>query len=299
MTMTAISPVEQGQGDYLAPDWAIHQGDCLEVMPREIADASIDAVIADLPYGTTGCAWDTIVPLEALWHQLRRVMKPNTPVILTAAQPFSSMLVMSNPKWYRYEWIWEKPIGTGHLNAERQPLRSHESILVFSSESAPPYCPQMEVGAPYTPFTSSRYDTTEVYGRQISRHRGSDGSRYPKTVLRFAHEQQQERFHPNQKPVALMAYLARTYVKPGALVLDMTMGSGSTGVACIREGCRFVGIEKDAKYCQIAERRLVEATQQTPLFGREATSPNATPTHVTPALFTTENEPEVLTHAAK
>lgn len=204
-------------------------------------------VLADLPYGTTACKWDSTLDMTRLWAEYKRLLKPNGVVVLTAAQPFTWRLCASNPEWFRYELIWEKSNGTNPLLVRKQPFRCHENILVFYQRQ-PTYNPQMTYGhSNYSAFVDEQRSIGEAYGGMSSRHQGNtDGSRFPRSVQYF----QQERGgkHPTQKPVALMAWLIRTYTDPGELVVDNTMGSGTTGVACQQEGRRFVGIELDETY---------------------------------------------------
>ena len=230
-------------------------GDCLDLLPT-IADDSVDMLLVDLPYGTTACKWDSIIPLEKLWEQYNRVCKQSAAMVFTAAQPFTAILAASNIQNLKYEWIWEKPQGTNPMNAKVMPLKSHENILVFYRKK-PTYNPQMWYSTPYSGFKSDTAKIGEVYGSAKSKHRDNpEGSRYPKTVLKF---KQEKGFNPTQKPVNLMEYLIKTYSNPGETVLDNTMGSGTTGVACVRCGRNFVGMESDAEYYKIAEQRINEA----------------------------------------
>ncbi len=228
----------------------LERGDCLERM-AELPAGSVDLVLADLPYGMTACKWDSVIPFGPLWTQYQRVLRPRGAVVLTASQPFTAALVMSNPAWFRYEWIWRKEAPTGFLDARRKPLKEHESILVFS-EKAPRYFPQglIELKQKKT-GTNSR-----VYGRR-DKEFTTTHTQYPRTVLHFARDR--PRTHPTQKPVALVEYLVRTYTRPGETVLDNTMGSGTTGVACVHTGRRFVGIERDAAYFELALGRIQQA----------------------------------------
>lgn len=228
-------------------------GCCLERM-TEIPDGSVDMVLCDLPYGTTVCKWDAVIPFEPMWAAYRRICKKNAAIVLTANQPFTSALVMSNAKAFKYEWIWKKNRGTNPLSVNFQPLRNHESVLVFY-QSAPTYNPQMTSGKPYGGFKSStNADIGKIYRADQSRHRDNPtGSRFPLSTQEFAGERG---LHPTQKPVALMEYLIRTYTNSGETVLDNTMGSGTTGVACVNTGRRFIGIERDPKYFQIASERI-------------------------------------------
>ncbi len=227
-------------------------GDCLDLLPT-IADDSINLLLVDLPYGTTACKWDSIIPLDKLWEQYNRVCKEDAAMVFTAAQPFTTVLAASNIKNLKYEWIWEKPQGTNPMNAKVMPLKSHENILVFYRKKST-YNPQMWYSTPYSGFKSDTAKIGEVYGKAQSKHRDNpDGSRYPKTVLKF---KQEKGLHPTQKPVALMEYLIETYSNPGDTVLDNTMGSGTTGVACVRTDRNFVGMESDVEYYNLAQERI-------------------------------------------
>lgn len=227
-------------------------GDCLDILPT-LADHSVDMVLVDLPYGTTACKWDSIIPLDQLWAQYNRICKEDGAMVFTAAQPFTTVLAASNLDNFRYEWIWEKPQGTNPMNAKVMPLKSHENILVFYRKK-PVYHPQMWYSTPYSGFSSNTSKIGEVYGRAQSKHRDNpDGSRYPKTILKF---KQEKGLHPTQKPVDLMKYLIKTYTHPGDTVLDNTMGSGTTGVAAVECGRNFIGIESDLEYYKIAKERI-------------------------------------------
>jgi len=229
-------------------------GDCLENLGL-LADRSIDLLVADLPYGTTACKWDSLIPLDRLWRELNRVCKEDAAMVLTAQQPFTWALCASNPRAFRYELIWEKPNGTNPFQARSMPMKKHENILVFCRK-APPYTPQMLAGQPYR--WNSRRSRGEAGGigqlrdTPIENH----GTRYPGSVLQFP---QERGLHPTQKPVALMAWLIRTFSKEGDTVLDPTMGSGTTGVAAVLEGRRFVGIERDRGYFDGAAARIADA----------------------------------------
>jgi len=230
----------------------LHLGDCLEIMPQ-LEDNSVDLLLVDLPYGTTACKWDSIIPLDKLWEQYNRVCKDDAAMVFTAAQPFTTVLAYSNLDNFRYEWIWEKPQGTNPMNAKVMPLKSHENILVFYRKK-PKYNPQMWYSTPYSGFSSDEKKIGEVYGEAKSKHRDNpDGSRYPKTVLKYG---QEKGFHPTQKPVGLMEYLIKTYSDEGDVVLDNTMGSGTTGVAAMNTNRKFIGIESDPKYFEIAKNRI-------------------------------------------
>lgn len=229
-------------------------GDCLELLPA-IPDGSVNMILCDLPYGTTACAWDSVIPMNKLWEQYYRVCKPNAAMVFTAVQPFTTVLASSNLEHFRYEWIWEKPQGTNPMNAQVMPLKAHENILVFYAKK-PTYNPQMWYSTPYSGFSSNTKKIGEVYGDAASKHRDNpDGSRYPKTILRF---KQEKGFHPTQKPVDLMRYLIRTYTNEGDVILDNTMGSGTTCVAAALERRQYIGMESDKGYYDIAVSRVNE-----------------------------------------
>lgn len=231
-------------------------GDCLERM-AEIEDGSVDAIICDPPYGTTACKWDAVIPFEPMWQQVWRVLKPNGAAVFTASQPFTSALVMSQAGKFRHSWAWRKNRASGHLNAKIAPMRGHEDILTFSNKS-PKYNPQMSTGAPYK-WNSTRTEGS-CYGPHVN-HKpiANEGERYPVSVIDFPVEVGQ---HPTQKPVALMEYLIRTYTNERETVLDFTMGSGTTGVACANTNRQFIGIERDPAYFQIAQQRIEEAQRR-------------------------------------
>ncbi|WP_439885802.1 DNA-methyltransferase [Pseudomonas syringae] len=234
----------------------LYQGDCLEVMKR-LPDASVDMVLADLPYGTTQCAWDVIIPFEALWEQYLRIAKPHSAIVLCAAQPFTSLMVSSNVRDYKYEWIWEKGAATGFLNAKKQPLRAHESAQVFYRKQ-PVYNPRMTTG--HERKTSKRKSVeSECYGKALNLTEYDSTERYPRSVQFFSSDKQTASYHPTQKPVAWMDFLISTYTNPGQIVMDNTMGSGTTGVACIQSGRRFIGIERDAAIFGTASERIAAA----------------------------------------
>ena len=233
-------------------------GDCLDVM-KDLPDNEIDLILCDLPYSLTVLEWDNIIPLEPLWEQYNRIAKENAAMVFTASQPFTTILISSNIKNFRYEWIWEKPQGTNPMAAKFMPLKSHENILVFYRKK-PTYNPQMWRSTPYSGFKSNTKNIGEAYGNLKSQHRdNTDGSRYPKTVLKF---KQEKGYHPTQKPVPLMEYLIKTYSNEGDLVLDNTMGSGTTGVAAIQCDRRFIGIESDSTYYDIAMKRIQQTEKE-------------------------------------
>lgn len=225
-------------------------GDCLERM-KEIPDDSVDMVLADPPYGTTQCKWDSIIDLTLMWEQLKRVIKPNGAIVLMGQTPFDKVLGSSNLKMLRYEWIWSKPQGTGHLNAKKMPLKSTENALVFYN-TQPVYNPQMRTG--FKPYTCKSGNGSENYGDQVSVKTLNNGDRYPLNILEF--KKDKGRQHPTQKPVALMEYLIKTYTNEGETVLDFAIGSGTTGVAAKNLSRNFIGIELDENYFKIAAERI-------------------------------------------
>lgn len=226
-------------------------GDCLDRM-KEIPDGSVDMVLADPPYGTTACKWDSIIPLGAMWTELKRVVKSNGAIVMTAAQPFSSILGASNIKMLRYSWVWKKSAATGHLNAKRMPMKNHEDVLVFYSKQ-PIYNPQ---GLAAYGKVVRRGGNGGCYGKS-GKSNIQESTGYPRTVQEFNSEG--KTVHPTQKPVALMEYLIRTYTNEGDTVLDFTMGSGTTGVAAVNTGRSFIGIEMDEGYFEIAKKRIEDA----------------------------------------
>lgn len=232
------------------PSIDLRLGDCLELM-RDIPDESVNMILCDLPYGTTANAWDTRLPFESLWEQYRRIITPRGAIVLTAQMPFTALLALSNPRWLRYEWVWLKESGTGHLNANRAPLKRHENILVFS-KGTPPYYPQYTSGTPYTNRGGTRRSSN--YGAHTPSARVNQGRRCPTTDLLFPRDP--DRIHPTQKPVALFAYLIRTYTLPGALVLDNCSGVATTAIACLREARRSICIEKDPHYYDLGRARV-------------------------------------------
>lgn len=249
-------------------DVNLHLGDCLEVM-KSIPDKSVDAIITDLPYGTTACAWDSIIPLEPMWEQVKRICKGV--FVTTASQPFTSKLVMSNLAWFRYTWVYKKTIKTGHLNVHRKPLIGHEDICVFS-ENGSTYNPQMEIihtNKPRVRRSMRPVYSDSAYGVADKPTERTEKDKYPSTILmgfydkeRHVSSRSQVDRHPTKKPVSLYKYLVKTYTNEGDTVLDITMGSGTTGVACVQTGRNFIGIEIDPTYYAIAEKRIRDAQQQ-------------------------------------
>ena len=249
----------------------IYCGDCLEIMPL-LADKAIDMILCDLPYGTTACKWDAIIPFEPLWAQYRRITKPNAAIVLTASQPFTTALIASNMREFRYCWYWKKSVGSGFQNAKRQPLRLIEEVAVFYRKP-PRYIPQglVRIDAPRVNKISaadSIVGGTSGRGglRTVGNEWVQEFTNYPRNVLEFP-APTAGRQHPTQKPVALFEYLIKTYTNEGDLVLDNCAGSGTTGVACKRLNRKFILIEKEQKYCEIAKNRLQNEVE--PLFKSE------------------------------
>jgi DNA modification methylase len=234
--------------------------DCFDVFPF-IEDKSIDAIICDLPYGTTNCKWDSVLNLNKLWEQYKRIIKPNGVIILFAQTPFDKVLGSSNLKWLKYEWIWEKTSATGHLNAKKMPMKAHENILVFYNK-VPKFNPQKTEGHKRKISKSEHKincKESDVYnkGQKLTTYDSTD--RYPRSVQVFASDKQKTKLdgtiHPTQKPLELMEYLVKTYTNEGDMVLDNTMGSGTTNLACIKLNRKSIGIEKEKQYYDVAVRR--------------------------------------------
>ena len=232
----------------------LYKGDCL-IESEKIETGSVDLILTDLPYGTTACKWDSIIDLPKLWMQIERIIKDNGVILLFAQTPFDKVLGASNLPLLRYEWLWVKEQGTGNLNANKMPLKKHENILVFYKK-LPIYNPQMTEGDAYE--IKRNKNTNEIFGKTGTKDgyiTKNNGERYPTTILNFNRELR-NRLHPTQKPVALLEYLIKTYTNEEMTVVDLTMGSGSTGVACKNTNRNFIGIEKDDKYFEIAEKRI-------------------------------------------
>tara|TARA_R110000822_G_scaffold254332_3_gene380635 strand:+ start:3971 stop:4711 length:741 start_codon:yes stop_codon:yes gene_type:complete len=245
------------------------QGDCLERM-KEIPDNSVDMVLADPPYGTTNNKWDSIIPLEPMWEQLKRIIKPKGAIVLTSQTPFDKVLGASNLPMLKYEWIWEKTAATGHLNAKKMPMKAHENTLVFSDDDAehcnmmvfykklPTYNPQKTEG--HKPVNSfNKNSDSWNYGKQRPVSGGGNTDRYPRSVIIFASDKQKSKLHPTQKPVALGEYLIETYTNEGDTVVDFCYGSGSFGVAAKNLKRRFIGIEKEVDIFNTGKARIEAA----------------------------------------
>jgi len=248
---------------------SIFEGDCIDIM-KQFPDNCIDMILCDLPYGTTQNKWDSIIPLDELWHEYKRIIKENGAIVLTSQGLFTAQLMLSNPKQFKYKWVWEKSKPTNFLNAKKQPLRKYEDVCVFYKKQ-PVYNPQMVQGEPYDKgFRKNQLSGS--YGDFQPVHVHSDGKRYPTDVIYFkTAESEGEVIHPTQKPVELGRYFVRTYTNPGALVLDNTFGSGSFLLSALLEGRNFVGIEKnkdvhlfkekEIDYILAAKRRLYKGWQ--------------------------------------
>lgn len=242
------------------------QGDCLGVM-KDIPDGSVDMVLTDPPYGTTACKWDSVIPFEPMWEQLKRVTKKSGAIVMTASQPFTSALIMSNTKMFKYCWVWEKDKPTNFALANKQPMKYHEDVCVFYCKQ-PTYNKQMQ---PREGSGKQRLKYKVDNSNRKSEHLSiSDQPKFynpdlknPSTVQKFSTGRRQDSVHPTQKPVALMEYLIKTYTNKGDTVLDFTMGSGTTGVACVNTGRDFIGIELDETYFGIAQDRIKEAQKET------------------------------------
>lgn len=250
----------------------IYNRECLEAM-QEIESQSIDMILCDLPYGTTNCKWDVIIPFDKLWEQYKRIIKDNGAIVLTAAQPFTSLLVCSNLEMFKYEWIWEKHQGTGFLNAKKQVLRIHENIVVFYKNQCT-YNPQKTTGHRFVGKDKQRRPASiGVYRKlDIKTSYKDDGTRYPVSVQKFDYDSDRynssifKNRHPTQKPVALFEYLIKTYTNENDLVLDNCIGSGTTAIAALNTNRNYLGFELDKGYFDIAEKRIFETKQQLRLF---------------------------------
>lgn len=246
-------------------EYEIFNEDCLEGMKR-IETGSVDMILTDLPYGTTDCAFDVRIPFEPMWEQFKRVTKRNAAIALFSQMPFGAELIMSNKKMFRYKWCWLKTVPAGFLNSKKMPMRIHEDILIFYQQ-LPVYNPQKWQSTPYKNKEPSGEVDRQCYGAHDRYHtENPTGERMPNDVLKFSNQHtlwgKKQTHHPTQKPTDLLEYLIRTYTNEGELVLDATMGSGSTGVAAINTGRRFIGFETEQKFFDIAQKRIDEAIAQ-------------------------------------
>ena len=237
----------------------LYHGDCLDIM-KDIPDKSVDMILCDLPYGTTACSWDVIIPFNKLWEQYNRVIKDNGPIVLFGTEPFSTQLKISNLKHYKYDWIWNKVHGVGFQIVKYRPLQQHEYISVFCNGKLN-YYPIMEKRDKIK--KSKNYGDFNIVKLKYNDHAERIYTeRYPTSILTYSNASQKGRLHPSQKPTNLLEYLIKTYTKENETVLDNCMGSGSTGIACINTNRNFIGIEKDDKYFKIAEDRINKAIKE-------------------------------------
>ena len=235
----------------------LHHNDMFDVFPS-IEPQSVDLLLTDFPYGTLNKKrneWDKVIDYDKFWYHIDIICKPNAAIVRTAAQPFTSVLISTNYTNFKYCLVWEKSKSTGYLNAKKQPMRSHEDIVVFYKKQ-PTYNPQMTIGKPYDKGTAVR--DAEQYGKQTKavHVKNTEGTRYPRSVLYFKTAEDEGKLHPTQKPIALYEYLIRTYSNEGDVVLDPCMGSGTTGIASLNTDREFIGIEREEKYYSVAEERL-------------------------------------------
>ena len=240
----------------------LYKSDCLIEM-NKIADKSIDLILTDPPYGTTQCKWDSVIPFDKMWKQLNRIIKNNGAIVLFGKEPFSSYLRISNIKNYKYDWVWEKEKGCNFANANKQPMDNVENISVFYEGRCNYYPIKEKIKTPYIhklPTKQSSSNSFTCCKTNKDEYKSYDSS-YPKRILKFSRDSRNNRLHPTQKPVPLLEYLIRTYTNENETVLDFTMGSGSTGVACINTNRNFIGIEKDDKYFEIAKDRIEKSKE--------------------------------------
>lgn len=258
MKTCSAAPTYQNEDESIV----LYNADCLDIMPSL---PKVDLVLADPPYGTTACKWDSIIPLDAMWERVRAVANDNAAIVMTASQPFTSALVSSNYDWFRYSWVWDKRFAANFGVAKIQPLKRHEDVLVFAEKKSPAYNPQMikrdkpiKIGKNSANSNDRGMLTKNSLNNPEYDHKTYD-LKYPESIQLFNVRADKDRFHPTQKPVALMEYLIKTYTNEGDTVLDFTMGSGTTGVACVNTGRKFIGIELDETYFNIAQKRIEEA----------------------------------------
>jgi site-specific DNA-methyltransferase (adenine-specific) len=232
-------------------------GDCLEVM-KQIEDHSVDMILCDLPYGTTACKWDTVINFDQLWSAYKRVIKANGAIVLTASQPFTTLLIGSNLNAFKHSWVWDKKAAANIMNARNSPLKVHEDVCVFSYQKAT-YNPQMVKGK--SRVKGGHKERDNIYGHQEAKVGVVSDEYYPKSIIEFSNASRNDKQHPTQKPVALFEYLIKTYSNPGETILDNCLGSGTTAVAAINTDRNFIGIELDPGYCEIAGNRIESAKQ--------------------------------------
>ena len=244
--------------------YEIYNGDCLEVM-ENIPDKSVDMILCDLPYGTTACKWDSVIPFELLWEQYGRIIKDNGAIVLFGIQPFTTIMINSNINNFKHQWIWDKKNGSNFMQLKRHPNKVHEDIVVFGNNGKTVnYYPQMTKGKMRTKGNEKSYSEDGVYHAYTTTKTKND-LYYPKSIIEFSNAGRTgkaKKVHPTQKPVDLLEYLIRTYTNEGEIVLDNCMGSGSTGVACVNTNRKFIGIELDETYFNIAKERIEEAVKK-------------------------------------
>ena len=239
----------------------VYHGDCLKIMP-ELESQSIDLILSDLPYGQTNCSWDKVIPFEPLWQEYKRLIKPKGAIVLTASQPFTSVLVMSNIGNFKYSWVWDKRLGSGHLNTPHRPLKRHEDILVFSFDT-PKYYPVMREGE--LRKKSHKGKNSQCYGKQTKEVKFYT-EYHPTSIIEATSANQTKKLHPTQKPVYLFEYLIKTYTTENEVVLDNCAGSGTTAIACLNTNRKYILIEEKKKYIDVINRRITEHQQQLSLF---------------------------------
>ena len=237
--------------------YKIYNGDCLEVMDKLIKEGiKVDCILTDVPYGTTACKWDTIIPFDEMWVRLEKLVKDNAPIILFGSQPFTTKLISSKIEWYKHSWVWDKKNISNPCSAKYQPLKQHEDIVVFGKNRVNyfPIKTDLQLERKWKQY--SKNNIVNIAGGS-----GKTKGKYPKTILEFSNAVRKGNFHPTQKPVELLEYLVKTYTNENETVLDFTCGSGSTGVACMNTNRKFIGIELDENYFNIAKQRIEEASK--------------------------------------
>jgi site-specific DNA-methyltransferase (adenine-specific) len=237
----------------------LYHGDCLDII-EQLEPKSINMIFCDLPYGTTQNKWDSIIPLDKLWAAYERIAKDNAAIVLTASQPFTSKLIVSNIDNFKIEWIWKKTVGSGQLNIRSQPLKMHESVLVFY-KNKPTYNEQMTIGKPYKMNRKAASFADGNYGKQKDIEVENTGTRHAQSVIEISNPRIKNG-HPTQKPVELCEYFIKTYSNEGDLILDNCIGSGTTAISCINTNRKYIGIEKDEEYFKIATKRIEELNQK-------------------------------------
>ena len=248
---------------YQEKNITIYHGDCLDILPC-MESKKMDMILTDPPYGITSCNWDIVIPLKSMWKELKRVIKSNRAIVLMASQPFTTLLIASNIKMFKYCWVWVKTKASGHLDAKRKPMKKHEDISVFGDKGYPNYYPQGLIDGVFKTGRNVNM-TGRIYG-QYKNHIYSKKGNYPKSVLEFSNPSSKGHLYPTQKPVSLMEYLIKTYTNENDIVLDFAMGSGTTLVAAKNLGRQAIGIDIEEKSCEIAAKRLSQETKDILLF---------------------------------